>query len=146
MHQAIFVNPLHPEVRSYALSVIEEICTKYQVDGIVLDRMRYPGLYADFSDLSRQAFEKQLGRPVENWPRDVIVRTPTGYQDPERGPLFKDWLKFRAQTMRDFLAEARSTVKAVKPAARLGIYVGSWYPLYYDVGVNWGSPTNAAGY
>lgn len=146
MHHAIFVNPLNPEVRSYALSIIKEICANYQVDGIVLDRMRYPNLYADFSDVSRQAFEKQLGRPVENWPRDVIVRTPAASQDPVRGPLFKDWLKFRAQVMHDFLSEARATVKSTKPNARLGIYVGSWYPMYYDVGVNWGSPSNSADY
>ena len=145
-HQAIFVNPLHPEARQYALSIIKEICENYSVDGIVLDRMRYPNLYSDFSDLSRQEFEKTIGRQVENWPRDIMVRTPTGYLDPVRGPLFKDWLKFRAQIMRDFLIEARATVTSARPGAGLGIYVGSWYPMYYDVGVNWGSPSNAADY
>ena len=146
MHHAVFVNPSNPEVRSYALSIIKEICSKYNVDGIVLDRMRYPNLYTDFSDITREAFEKHIGRAVENWPRDVIVRSISSPEDPVRGPLFKDWLKFRAQVMHDFLAEARDTVKSAKPKALLGIYVGSWYPVYFDVGVNWGSPSNAADY
>jgi len=146
MHHAIFVNPSNPEVRSYALSIIKEICANYAVDGIVLDRMRYPNLYTDFSDATRQAFEKRIGHPVDSWPRDVIARSTSGAEDPIRGALFKDWLKFRAQVMHDFLTEARATVKSTRPKALLGIYVGSWYPVYFDVGVNWGSPTNAADY
>lgn len=145
MHHAIFVNPLNPEVRSYALSIVKEICSNYAVDGIVLDRMRYPNLYTDFSDVSRKVFETHIGHPVQNWPRDIIGRSPSG-DDDQRGPLFKDWVKFRAQVMHDFLSEARTLVKSTKPKARLGIYVGSWYPMYFDVGVNWGSPTNAADY
>lgn len=146
MHHAIFVNPLHPEVRAYALGIIKEICANYKVDGVVLDRMRYPNLFTDFSDLTRQAFEQHLGRKVDSWPTDILQRSPYGPDDPIRGPLFKDWLRFRAQVMHDFLSDARKTVKSIKPNALLGIYVGSWYPVYYDVGVNWGSPANAADY
>jgi len=152
MHHAIFVNPVHPEVRAYALGIVTEIIANYDVDGIVLDRMRYPNLYTDFSDLSRAAFESHLKSagqghlvPALNWPADVIQRSPDS-PDPIRGPLFKDWLKFRAQVMHDFLAEARGTVKSTRPDAQLGIYVGSWYPAYFDVGVNWGSPTNTSDY
>ena len=144
MHKAIFVNPLKPEVRAYALSIIKEICTNYDIDGIVLDRMRYPGVYADFSDETKRKFEEFLGRPVSNWPRDVYKRDPLAGPDIIRGPLFKDWLKFRAKVIRDFLAEARDVVKSTKEKVQLGMYVGSWYPLYYDVGVNWGSQRNVA--
>ena len=146
MHHAIFVNPLNPEVKNYALSIIKEICSNYAVDGVVLDRMRYPNLYTDFSDATRQAFEKQLGRKVEKWPQDILTRTMSNSEGFARGPLFKDWLKFRAQVMHDFIVDARKTLKAAKADALLGIYVGSWYPAYYDVGVNWGSPSNSADY
>ncbi len=146
MHQAIFVNPSNPEVKKYVLSIIEEICSRYDVAGIVLDRMRYPNLYTDFSEDTRRAFEEQIGSEVGNWPRDILARTAFEKDGFARGPLFKDWLKFRARTMRDFLSEARAVVKAAKPQARLGIYVGSWYPVYYDVGVNWGSQRNVCDY
>lgn len=145
MHHAVFVNPLHPEVRAYALSIFKEICENYDIDGIVPDRMRFPNLYADFSDISRLAFEKQIGRKVENWPADIITRTGNALE-PVRGPLFKPWLKFRAQIIHDFLADVRAVAKSAKPDVTLGIYVGSWYPVYYDMGVNWGSPTNACDY
>ncbi len=48
--------------------------------------------------------------------------------------------------MRDFLAQVRDVVKTTKPNVDLGVYVGSWYPLYYGVGVNWGSPNHSSGY
>lgn len=143
-HNAVFVNPTNPDVRDYELSIIKEICRMYPVDGIVLDRMRYPNIYADFSDTSRKAFENTIGKHIEHWPDDVFKRNPVPGDDIIRGPYFKEWIKFRAQVMRDFLAEARKTIKAAKPSAKLGIYVGSWYPLYYDVGVNWGSPNHAS--
>lgn len=141
-HNAVFVNPLHPQARAYALSIIREISDNYRIDGLVLDRMRYPNIYADFSDLTRAAFERHIGRKVERWPEDIYERDAVPSKEVKRGPLFKDWLRFRAQVMRDFLAEARGVVKSARPGALLGIYVGSWYPLYYDVGVNWGSPTH----
>ncbi|MCL5103735.1 MAG: family 10 glycosylhydrolase [Armatimonadetes bacterium] len=144
VHHAVFVNPLHPDVRAYELGVVKEICRRYAVDGLVLDRMRYPNIYADFSDITRKAFEGFMGQAVTNWPDDVFKRTPAPGDDVVRGPLFKQWIKFRAKVMRDFLAEVRETVKSVKPRAKLGIYVGSWYPMYYDVGVNWGSPNHSA--
>jgi len=37
-----FVNPADPEVQLYELAVIAEVARKYDVDGIVLDRARYP--------------------------------------------------------------------------------------------------------
>lgn len=146
VHNAVFVNPLNPEVRSHALGVVREICQNYRVDGIVLDRMRYPNLFADFSDTTREAFEKYAGTRAERWPEDVFTRRPAPADAIDRGPLFGKWVCFRAQVMRDFLAEAREVVKSARPEALLGIYVGSWYPLYYDVGVNWGSPGHKAAY
>jgi len=145
VHGAIFVNPLHPEARAYELSIIKEICSNYAVDGIVLDRMRYPNINSDFSDLTRAEFEKTLGERVLLWPRDVYRRAHRG--EIQRGRLFKHWLKFRAGVIRGFLSEARDVVKrSASGRTNLGVYVGSWYPMYYDVGVNWASPTHTADY
>jgi hypothetical protein len=93
---------------------------------------------ADFSDLSRREFEKWLKRKVERWPEDIYrIKSPAG--DIERGRYFKQWLEWRARQIRDFLADVRTALKAAKPSAALGVYVGSWYSEYYEVGVNWAS-------
>jgi len=48
--------------------------------------------------------------------------------------------------MRDFVADVARTARAAKPSITLGTYVGSWYPAYYEVGVNWGSPATRLRY
>ena len=141
-HLAVFVNPINPDARAYELSILKEIASKYDVDGIVLDRMRYPNIYADFSDLSRARFEEWLGKPVEKWPEDILALDPLPDRPYRRGPLFNEWLEWRARQIRDFFSDAVRTVKSVRPDMLVGVYVGSWYADYYDVGVNWGSPNN----
>lgn len=139
-HYAVFVNPADPSVKAYELSIINEIVTNYDIDGIVLDRMRYPGIYADFSDCSRTAFEEWLGCKVENFPQDIMTIDPIPGRDLIRGKYFAKWMEWRARQIHDFLAEARQIVKTAKPKALIGAYVGSWYDSYYDVGVNWAGP------
>ena len=136
---AAFVNPLNPNVRRYELSLLDEVARNYAVDGIVFDRLRYANLYNDYSDLSRAAFERWLGRPVGNWPDDVIRFDPVPNRPMKRGRLFKPWLEFRARTIRQFAKEAADAVRAARPEAMVAAYTGSWFSEYYGVGVNWGS-------
>lgn len=141
---AVFVNPLHPTVRQRLLAIIREICTNYPIDGLVLDRMRWANVYTDFSERTRQAFEARYG-VVQNFPDDIIrppILPRDGY---ERGPRFGQWSQFRAEVIRDLLREIRRTVGSIRPMPT-GAYVGSWYPIYYEVGVNWGSDTLARPY
>lgn len=145
-HFAVFVNPANPEVRSYELSIISEIITNYDVDGIVLDRTRYPGMYADFSDLSRVQFEAWLGHRVERFPEDIFAINPMPGSDIIRGKYFGKWMEWRCKQIRDFVAEVGQTVKGTKPNAKVAAYVGSWYSSYYDVGVNWASPEHQPPY
>ncbi len=134
-----FVNPLNPEVRKHELDMVREIVTNYDVDGLVLDRCRYSNLYNDFSDLTRNAFARWLGRTITRWPEDVFAFPQLSGEKPVQGPLYRPWLEFRAQVIRDFVADVAGIVRSVKPRIAFGTYVGSWYPSYYEVGVNWGS-------
>lgn len=135
-----FLSPLHPEVRATQLNIIRELAERYPIDGIALDRVRFDDLYGDFGPWARQAFEQWLGHRVARWPRDVYTRTGPGSADLEPGPLWNDWLLWRAQVIHDFIEEAREHVKAVNPHCVFAVYVGAWYPIYYEVGVNWARP------
>jgi len=136
---SVFANPIHPEVRARELAIIREIAENYEIDGIVFDRMRYASLATDFSDMSRQAFEKWAGVTIHNWPADIYQHSAHPTQDTIRGPYFKKWLEWRARVIRGFAEEATKTVRAARPSAKCAVYVGSWYPVYYGVGVNWAS-------
>ncbi len=132
----VFLNPTLPAVQEYEIAVIREIASRYPVDGIALDRLRYSGIDCDFSDASRAAFEKFLGRPVKRFPADVMTMTARG---PRPGRLYKQWLEFRAATIAGFVRRAAKVVRAVRPTALIGCSVGAWYPTYVNEGVNWGS-------
>jgi len=136
-----FVNPAHPEVRQYQLAILYELLTRYPLDGVVLDRTRYENLTQDFSDLSRRAFEEFLGRPVARWPEDVYRYVPQGlWVARQPGPLYREWLAFRARTLFSFVLSASRLVRALRPQVAVGAYVGGWYPVYYEEGANWADP------
>src|SRR5690606_18916264 len=55
-----FLNPAAPAVQELTINIIKEMATKFNPDGIILDYCRYPGIYADFSDLSKELFVQFL--------------------------------------------------------------------------------------
>ncbi len=137
------VNPINPEYQDYIISVMKEIVTKYpEVDGIILDRVRYDGITADFSDLSRKEFEKYIGQKVKNFPDDILKLQKlddSGKFKVVPGKHYLKWIEWRTKTITDFMARARKEVKATKPDAIFSTYTGAWYPSYYEVGVNFAS-------
>ncbi|MCS7229188.1 MAG: alpha amylase family protein [Candidatus Kryptonium sp.] len=129
------VNPALEQVQEYELKIIEEIVKNFNIDGIVLDRVRYDGIYADFSDSSRVKFEKWLGKKIK-FPDDIFKIKGDSIV---RGRYFKEWIKWRAMIIKDFFKKAREVVKRTKPNVLFGDYAGSWYLTYYELGVNWAS-------
>jgi hypothetical protein len=130
-------NPADLSVQSHALAVLKELVDKYPtLDGVILDRARYDGIEADFSELSRVLFEKYAKKRVKNFPNDIFR-----YENKKRieGKHYKKWLEWRAKVIYDFFKSARETVKSNHPNIAFGDYTGAWYPLYYEVGVNWAS-------
>lgn len=121
-----FVNPIHPEVIEYELSILEELMKNYEIDGLILDRARYTK-DTDFSDLSREKFEQAIGQKIKNWPDDIF----------NKKNLYNRWISFRAQNIKDFMIKARQKQKEIKPDVLFMDYVAGWYQTYYNEGVNW---------
>lgn len=135
----LFVNPNDPGVQQHELDLLTEIVSNYDVDGVVFDdRLRFAGLNADFSDMSRAQFEQYVGHPIK-WPDDVFRYNPFPNQDIIKGPEYQAWIVWRALTIRNWLARARAIVKYYRPHASLALYAGSWYGQYGDLGENWGA-------
>lgn len=135
-------NPANPEVQEHELKIIEELLIRYpNFDGIILDRVRYDGIEADFSPLSIELFERYLGEKIKNFPDDIYkwIKNEIGERVRKEGKFFKKWLEWRASVIYDFMKKAKATVKQVNPNILFGTYTGAWYPVYYEVGVNWAS-------
>lgn len=134
-------NPNNKEFQQYILSIFEELVTKYpKMDGIMLDRVRYDGLMADFSKSSRVDFENYIGKKLKQFPQDVFEWVDKdGKPSIKRGEYFLKWVEWRTSVITSFMKEARETVKRVNPNLQFGTYTGAWYPSYYEVGVNFAS-------
>lgn len=131
--QYAFTNPADPDVQQDELARVSEVITNYPIDGVIINRCRYDGLDADFSDVTRNKFEIFLttrGKILEDFVHDV------------RGPLFADWIEFRASVIADFTAQLRKLTSAHTTDStkiELAAYVGDWYDKYYSYGINWAS-------
>ena len=135
------VNPLNPEYQDYIISVMQEIVTKYpELDGLMTDRVRYDGIQADFSELSRKTFEQYIGKKLKKFPEDILSwDNSKRHPKPVPGKYFKEWIEWRATVITGFMARAREAVKAVRSDIPFCTYTGAWYPSYYEVGVNFAS-------
>lgn len=138
-----YENPLNATVQNYEISVINEFLDEYTVGGFIFDKLRFYGIEADFSNETKNAFEGFLGSKIDWWPRDVFEWQ---LQD-ERweivpGDRFLDWVNFRAQSSKNIAAKLVQAVRRNAPSLQVGNFVGSWYPTYYEYGVNWASESH----
>lgn len=144
----LMMNPHHPEVQKRAMAFVEEVLRNYNIEGIVYDdRLRFGGLNADFSDLTKRAFETHIGQRIQ-WPDDVYKITYSAKleQGLRPGRWFDAWLSWRAMTMRNWVADVRAMIDRVKPGAQFGVYAGSWFGEYQKFGNHYGSPDFEAGF
>jgi uncharacterized lipoprotein YddW (UPF0748 family) len=138
----LWVNAALPAVQDYEISIIEEVLRNYAVDGVVMDRARWNGINADFSDYSRRLFQKYVKDENLRFPTDVyeIKLDANGKKQIVEGKYLKQWHEWRASVIRGFVEKLRGAVKKQKPKVSFESYVGSWFPIYgNDVGVNWAS-------
>ena len=144
-----YVNPANPEVVAFQVNRVKEILANYEVDGIMLDRCRYDNKYADFSDVSRDAFKeylKGLNDPAKTFedgqfPNVVYSIDRNGNMEP--GALYYDWYTFRASVIKSFVGQIKTAVDAHNTEksdnAILAQYVGNSYESMWEMGLNWAS-------
>ncbi len=106
-----FVSPLIPAVQAYESSIISEVVTNYDVDGIVLDWIRFDDYNMDVSSYSRSAFQSAYGYD----PLTINFTTDNTQR--------RQWQDWRTTKLADYFAAVKSDVKAIKPNIELGVYV-----------------------
>ena len=111
----VFLDPANPEVQDYLLSLVTEIATDYDVDGIHLDYIRYPfqsptgKISYGYGIAAREQFKEQTGY-------DPIDLNP--YH-----PLWSEWTRFRSEQVDNFVALASQSLKQLRPELTLSTAV-----------------------
>jgi uncharacterized lipoprotein YddW (UPF0748 family) len=114
--------------RDLELSGVREVATRYAVDGIHLDYIRYPDSHACFCAGCRARFERAAGQPVRVWPRDALAG----------GAQSEAFARWRTRQITDFVRACRAVVRAANPRLELSAAVYGTYPsCVRSVGQEW---------
>ncbi len=126
-----FISPAFEEVRSYLSRVITEVLVNYDIDGVHLDYIRYPGRNHDFSHRIRNRFISMYG--VD--PVDVVINGDT--VDPTVEYLQK-WIEFKAEQVNDQISSIARRITIVDRNVKLSAAVKpSGIEAYYEFGQDW---------
>lgn len=115
--EGLYTSPLHPAAQDHTAAVIAEIATKYPIDGVHLDYVRFPREDFDYSPAAMEQFKSSvLPDLTDQQRRDLSAREvldPAAYANlfPER------WAEFRRSRLTSLVIKIRTAVKAARPDA-----------------------------
>ncbi|MEB3343351.1 family 10 glycosylhydrolase [Okeania sp.] len=104
----VYMDPANPYVRQYLLKLIDEIASRYDVDGIQLDYIRYP-----FQDYSRN-FSYGYSTTARNQFRQLHGIDPMRISWRDRQNLSK-WNQFKVNQVNSFVANTSQFLKQKYP-------------------------------
>lgn len=103
----VFLDPANLEVQEYLNSLLSEIATKYDVDGIHLDYIRYPfqsptgKVTYGYGKAAREKFQLKTGI-------DPVKLRPNQY-------LWPEWTEFKIDQVDNFVKSASRNLKQLRP-------------------------------
>ena len=115
--EGLYTSPLHPAAQDHTAAVIAEIATRYNVDGVHLDYVRYPNEDFDYSPSAMEQFKASILPDLSaHEKREAAAREvldPAAYPNlfPER------WNDFRRSRLTSLVIKIRTAVKTARPGA-----------------------------
>lgn len=121
--------PSHPKNVLLELESSLEIVTNYDVDGIHLDYIRYPGSHACYCDGCRQRFVFATRLQIDEWPAAVLPKT---------GTHSEKYIEWRVQQITRLVRLLHKRLRAADPDIKLSAAVFGWYPgCITTIGQDW---------
>ncbi len=145
--EGLYLDPANPQVRDYFLQVCKEVVKGYDVDGVHLDFVRYPGSRWGFNNEALEVFIRRWGvdpRLLSPWVRRPM---PERFIQ-EKLPLhlrwhyyyYSLWAETRSHYVTDLVRDVHREVKSIRPQVILSAAV---FPdsqvAYYLKGQDWPS-------
>ncbi|HEY8460904.1 MAG TPA: family 10 glycosylhydrolase [Blastocatellia bacterium] len=115
--EGLFVSPAHPAVKDNLYDIWMDIATRYDVDGLHFDYVRYPNSQYDYSRVSIDRFREEMDRKLDR--RDRLALAEGFRQDPliyiKKFPA--DYAEFQRDQVTELVDRIYKGVKSVKPNA-----------------------------
>jgi uncharacterized lipoprotein YddW (UPF0748 family) len=110
-----------------------EMISRYDVDGVHFDYMRFPNRQFCFCPRCKAQFEAKAGARNVNYPEEVLG---TGWHD--KGPWVLAWADFRRDLISSLVKEIAEEARRLKPSAKVSLASwGSTWGALRDVAQNW---------
>lgn len=119
-------NPFDPILRQRWKEIFESVIMDYDVDGIMLDYMRYDGGNFPYNPSVRVKFEEYLG--------ETIPETEFPGEFAPGGDRYNEFLALRVRMLNDFTKELVDYARSLKPTIEIGSYTWGWG----ETGQDWG--------
>jgi len=121
--------PSHPENVKLELNSIMEIVQNYDVDGIHLDYIRYPGSHACFCEGCRKRFMLATRQYITDFPASVLLKT---------GQYGESYNKWRVHQITRLVRLISKRVREIKPHVKVSTAVFGGYPsCVTSIGQDW---------
>lgn len=128
--ETLWLCPSNPANQQLEIDAMLEVATKYKVDGIHFDYIRYPGNDYCFCDGCRKRFEKFASREIRNWPQDVMKNTD----------LHEKWLQFRRNAITTVVSKVRKGLDKTDSNTKISAAVfRNWKRDRNTVAQDWGA-------
>lgn len=121
--EGLYLSPVLPASRDYTASVIRDLVSRYELDGIHLDYLRYPNEQFDYSASTLAAFRADAAATVTTATRDrldQLTRTnAAAWPDALPGP----WMQFRRDRLTLLATALRTTALSARPGISVSVTV-----------------------
>jgi uncharacterized lipoprotein YddW (UPF0748 family) len=107
--EGIFISPASDEFKEYFIKVLDELISRYTVDGIHLDYVRYAGDEYDYSTAIRSKF-------MLEYHHDPVEKSGNAWAD-------SVWTAFRRAQVSGFIEELQGWLRQRQPSLKLSAAV-----------------------
>ena len=115
--EGLYLSPILPDAATYSEAIVSELASRYAVDGVHLDYVRYPGEDFDYSRFAISDFRAEIAPALplaEKRALDARAKVdPYAYPDALPG----EWAQFRRARLTSLAMRLRNAVKRARPGA-----------------------------
>ena len=103
-HNGYFLDPANPEVIEFLLKLISEITTRYNVDGVNIDYVRYP-------NISKENLNNQWGYTKYAREEFFLIHAIDPIEIQPKSGLWDDWCEYRRNKITKYINEVHNLLK-----------------------------------
>jgi uncharacterized lipoprotein YddW (UPF0748 family) len=120
----IFADPANPSVQAYLLEFYRDLASRYNIDGINIDYIRYPSGQPDtgYTEFARKTFQNETGAD------------PVNIDPAVDNEMWMKWVKWREDRVTNFVNQLAETIRKQNPKLILSAAIFAKY--YKERGKN----------